>query len=549
MLTADLVNARRYDGNLLLVPLGPKMRIRTLEMASFLLETARSMVGQSRDAVEEAWSQYGVTPAERRIFLGLEKLVSDACAFSAGHGTDPQDVRKILFALSSKHRAENPHTWKQENIVKEAAQQLGIPADMVMQDLFADLPGAQILTTAPQMENTILVARYEEAQEQSALLRAVRLRVDLVCAQPAQYRYLLRRLKFWRLLARIEAMPAGGYTLFLDGPMSLFDSTTKYGVQLALFYADIRASALAYHLDADVLWGKTRESLQFSLSSTLPIDVAQQRVKQHPFEMRAEIHSVAEGTSPTNQESAVQIAENTLSAEALAKQVAAQAALQIAAEKEAQRLLWAELPDEVAQLGMKLQSSQKRWSVVPSQEILQIAGLGVVVPDLTLRLQSNATAAHHHASSATSDVKSDVNSDVKSESKAAKTKSKNKNQATNAGVNTNANPSTNPSNKPDDESPTDEPMVVHIEVLGFWSRDAVWKRIELAQAGLGHRILFAVSERLRVSEKALDEVSPAMLYTYKGTMNAKTILDKVEQLAQRAVPSPDSVTARGQEHV
>jgi hypothetical protein len=43
---------------------------------------------------------------------------------------------------------------------------------------------------------------------------------------------------------------------------------------------------------------------------------------------------------------------------------------------------------------------------------------------------------------------------------------------------------------------------VFLEVLGFWSRDAVWKRIELAQAGLPHPIVFAVSRHLRVSEEA-----------------------------------------------
>ena len=49
---------------------------------------------------------------------------------------------------------------------------------------------------------------------------------------------------------------------------------------------------------------------------------------------------------------------------------------------------------------------------------------------------------------------------------------------------------------------------VHFELLGFWSREAVWRRVELVRAGLPHRILFAVSKGLRVGEAVLDENRP-----------------------------------------
>jgi uncharacterized protein len=78
---------------------------------------------------------------------------------------------------------------------------------------------------------------------------------------------------------------------------------------------------------------------------------------------------------------------------------------------------------------------------------------------------------------------------------------------------------------------------VYLEVLGFWSRDAVWKRVELVQAGLAHRIVFAVGQHLRVSEAALDAELPGALYVYKRTMSAKAILERVAALASLAVPA------------
>jgi hypothetical protein len=70
-------------------------------------------------------------------------------------------------------------------------------------------------------------------------------------------------------------------------------------------------------------------------------------------------------------------------------------------------------------------------------------------------------------------------------------------------------------------------------VLGFWSRDAVWKRVELVQAGLPQKILFAVSSRLRVSEAVLDDDLPGALYVYKGAMSAAQIEKKLDALAER----------------
>jgi predicted nuclease of restriction endonuclease-like RecB superfamily len=73
----------------------------------------------------------------------------------------------------------------------------------------------------------------------------------------------------------------------------------------------------------------------------------------------------------------------------------------------------------------------------------------------------------------------------------------------------------------------------YLEVLGFWSRDAVWRRVELVEAGLPHRILFAVSSRLRVSEAVLGEDVPGALYVYKGVMSARAVEEHLDRLLAR----------------
>jgi hypothetical protein len=81
---------------------------------------------------------------------------------------------------------------------------------------------------------------------------------------------------------------------------------------------------------------------------------------------------------------------------------------------------------------------------------------------------------------------------------------------------------------------------VHFEALGYWSRDAAWRRVELAKAGLSRPILFAVSSRLRVSEAVLDDVETAALYVYKGVMSPRAVERKLDELAS---PGKSSGTA------
>lgn len=71
---------------------------------------------------------------------------------------------------------------------------------------------------------------------------------------------------------------------------------------------------------------------------------------------------------------------------------------------------------------------------------------------------------------------------------------------------------------------------VYFELLGFWSREAVFRRVDLVRAGLPQRILFAVSKSLRVGEAILDDAPTAALYVFGRVIAAKEILARLETL-------------------
>jgi predicted nuclease of restriction endonuclease-like RecB superfamily len=70
--------------------------------------------------------------------------------------------------------------------------------------------------------------------------------------------------------------------------------------------------------------------------------------------------------------------------------------------------------------------------------------------------------------------------------------------------------------------------VVFLEAFGFWSRQAVWQRIEAAEKGFPGRLILAIGKQLRVSEEVLAEDDAAQLYVYKSSMRPKAVLERLE---------------------
>ncbi|MFZ9888016.1 MAG: DUF790 family protein, partial [Myxococcota bacterium] len=81
-------------------------------------------------------------------------------------------------------------------------------------------------------------------------------------------------------------------------------------------------------------------------------------------------------------------------------------------------------------------------------------------------------------------------------------------------------------------------QVIYLELLGLWSREAVWRRVELVERGLSSPVIFAVNERLRVSERALGAHPSARLLVYKGRLSAASVVRALEAIAASTSGSP-----------
>ncbi|HEY0191517.1 MAG TPA: DUF790 family protein, partial [Kofleriaceae bacterium] len=260
------MRARRRGDELKLQPLDKDGRADALELAKALLALAEAHVGKTRAELEEVVDAVVGGARDRKLAEGLAKLVWDRCELAEAVPIDPEALRHDVFTVSQRvwELTGEGGTFARAQVIAAVAEARGITTDDVERGLYADLREAHVVTEVARCSPVRLVEAYELAQGQAVLLRAVRVVVEVKAAHPGAYRTLFRKLKFLRLLYTIAPRDKGGYRLELDGPFSLFESSTRYGLALALALPAIRELD-HWSLDAEIRWGAERRPLRCKL--------------------------------------------------------------------------------------------------------------------------------------------------------------------------------------------------------------------------------------------------------------------------------------------
>ncbi len=236
-------------------------------VAEQLLELYRNQDGQTRGELEDDLKEAIGDDPSQLVHLGLAKLLEDRCEFEVVSGHPSEQLRAAVFRTAAEQRQANSLApFDREAVLRAVAAELSLAPEAVDQGLFADLKSEQRLIKFADLTVERLLQRYNVSLAQSILLRATRVHVTIRNEPPQRYRQLLRRLKFHRLLCEMERVGADTYQLHLDGPLSLFSATQKYGLQLAIFLPAILLCR-DFELRAELRWGTQRKPKVFLLKS------------------------------------------------------------------------------------------------------------------------------------------------------------------------------------------------------------------------------------------------------------------------------------------
>jgi predicted nuclease of restriction endonuclease-like RecB superfamily len=236
-----------------------------LEVAGQLLELFRGQTGRTRGELEADLEEaFGDDPAQL-VHQGLAKLLQDRCEFEVVSGHPPERLREAVFRAAAEHR-RGAGPFDRQAVLSQVAAELDTAPEAVEQGLFADLKSEQRLVSFKDITAERLLQRYNVALAQAVLLRSTRVHVAIRGEPPQRYRQLLRLVKFHRLVCDMEKTGPDSYQLHLDGPLSLFSATQKYGLQLALFLPAVLLCR-DFELRAELRWGAQRRPKTFTLTS------------------------------------------------------------------------------------------------------------------------------------------------------------------------------------------------------------------------------------------------------------------------------------------
>jgi predicted nuclease of restriction endonuclease-like RecB superfamily len=237
-----------------------------LEVAERLLALFRGQEGHTRGELEEEQAElFGDDPSQI-VHQGLAKLLEDRCEFEVAAGHPPEAIRTAVFRLATRQRQQASGDalapFDREAVLREAANELTLTPEAVEQGLFADLKSEQRLVHFKDISAERLLQRYNVALAQAVLYRCTAMHVTIRNEPPQRYRQLLRRVKFHRLICEMERIGESSWRLHLDGPLSLFSATQKYGLQLALFFPAVLLCR-DFEVRAELRWGPQRKPKVF----------------------------------------------------------------------------------------------------------------------------------------------------------------------------------------------------------------------------------------------------------------------------------------------
>ncbi|MBC6432148.1 DUF790 family protein [Nostoc sp. HG1] len=235
MLPTDLLMHRQNGEEI--IPKRLKIDQKTSELAIELINYFQSAVGKTQGVLERQLTDFEGDSTDYRVKRGLGYILkSSFCTFEVVSPLEPQMLRERVFSLAAKSVSSRESTQVTlSKVADELTQELEreVLLEQVRNGLYADLSENKILTVFDAPIAPDLLNRYNLSQVQGVFYKASKLVLNAHRNVPGEYKLLFRYLKLFQLMAYIEGDADHGFTITIDGPTSLFNPSTRYGLAIA----------------------------------------------------------------------------------------------------------------------------------------------------------------------------------------------------------------------------------------------------------------------------------------------------------------------------
>lgn len=236
MLTGDLLVTRTSKGKI--EPAYAPIDQEHMEIARSVIDIFQRHVGKTCGELSDEIDD--LEEMNYRLIRGLAALLERMCTIEIDSIIDPIVARRAVFEECKEIVTDMKERQK---VLDRAASKLSIKVEQLENALWADLEENLVIRDFQAVSAEKLLRQYNLSLAQTLLFRATGMEIQIA----GNYQDVFRKIKHLGLMYSIEQD-----RIYLDGPVSIFKLTERYGTALAKLLPSILRSG-KWSLKAKIL--------------------------------------------------------------------------------------------------------------------------------------------------------------------------------------------------------------------------------------------------------------------------------------------------------
>jgi predicted nuclease of restriction endonuclease-like RecB superfamily len=243
-------------------PVYAEINKESIGLAHSLLKLFHTHIGKRKGEIAHKALAFEATRFDYRLVRGLLLILQRRSNFQVRAAVDPILARRTIFERASKEGFVSTSRMRMQ-VLHEAAVQLGVSNGQLEDAFYADLDDQLVLTKFTPISPGNLLKQYNLSLTQTLFFKSTFMEVKV----SDHWKEVLRAVKFRGLMYSAETHD-GVFQITVDGPLSLFKLTQRYGTSLAKVLPTI-VHAKSWEIRANVirLGERGKRILRLKLSS------------------------------------------------------------------------------------------------------------------------------------------------------------------------------------------------------------------------------------------------------------------------------------------
>jgi predicted nuclease of restriction endonuclease-like RecB superfamily len=285
MLPSNLLITRTRSGKI--KPVYVLIEGRYIELATRLIETYEAHLHKRKGELAGRCQQFEGSGFDYRLVRGLVALLDRSATFKPHSFVDPKQARREVFQEANRYSLVGTEALRQE-VIAQVASRLHLSSSQLEASLWSDFEEELVLESFVAPLPRDLIQQYNLSLTQTLLFKAASFEFIV----GSNYQRIFSRLKRLGLMYTVEHQD-GAYNVVVDGPISLFKLTERYGTSLAKLLPTV-VEADNWRFKAQIVGGERQapKLLELELSAKtardlLPVQRPQKTEEQYDSSVEA----------------------------------------------------------------------------------------------------------------------------------------------------------------------------------------------------------------------------------------------------------------------